>query len=383
MQGVIGIVAGEASGDLLGAHLIGALKPHLPGVQFVGIGGPRMRSTGMQALFPMEKLAVRGYVEVARHYLEIVGIRRRLADYFLRHPPACFIGIDAPDFNLGLERRLKKAGIRTVQYVSPQIWAWRSERLRDIARSVDKMLTVFPFETSLYEAARIPVAYVGHPLADMLGDFPGRQSAREQLRLPSSARIIALLPGSRVTEVEQMADLFVATAQEIAAVEPEVLFLAPLVSIETRALFEAALYRRGEPSLNLTILFGHAHEAMAASDVVLVCSGTATLEAALLRRPMVITYRMPRLSWWIMKRRFQQRYVGLPNILSGDCVVPELLQDDATPENLAQAVLNLLSDAAVCSRIEMRFSRLLAELRQNTTQKVVQALLPMLDAHRA
>jgi lipid-A-disaccharide synthase len=383
MQGVIGIVAGEASGDLLGAHLIGALKPHLPGVQFVGIGGPRMRSTGMQALFPMEKLAVRGYVEVARHYLEIVGIRRRLADYFLRHPPACFIGIDAPDFNLGLERRLKKAGIRTVQYVSPQIWAWRSERLRDIARSVDKMLTVFPFEASLYEAARIPVAYVGHPLADMLGDFPGRQSAREQLRLPSSARIIALLPGSRVTEVEQMADLFVATAQEIAAVEPEVLFLAPLVSIETRALFEAALYRRGEPSLNLTILFGHAHEAMAASDVVLVCSGTATLEAALLRRPMVITYRMPRLSWWIMKRRFQQRYVGLPNILSGDCVVPELLQDDATPENLAQAVLNLLSDAAVCSRIEMRFSRLLAELRQNTTQKVVQALLPMLDAHRA
>jgi lipid-A-disaccharide synthase len=383
MQGVIGIVAGEASGDLLGAHLIGALKPHLPGVQFVGIGGPRMRSTGMQALFPMEKLAVRGYVEVARHYLEIVGIRRRLADYFLRHPPACFIGIDAPDFNLGLERRLKKAGIRTVQYVSPQIWAWRSERLRDIARSVDKMLTVFPFEASLYEAARIPVTYVGHPLADMLGDFPGRQSAREQLRLPSSARIIALLPGSRVTEVEQMADLFVATAQEIAAVEPEVLFLAPLVSIETRALFEAALYRRGEPSLNLTILFGHAHEAMAASDVVLVCSGTATLEAALLRRPMVITYRMPRLSWWIMKRRFQQRYVGLPNILSGDCVVPELLQDDATPENLAQAVLNLLSDAAVCSRIEMRFSRLLAELRQNTTQKVVQALLPMLDAHRA
>lgn len=382
MQGVIGIVAGEASGDLLGAHLIGALKPHLPGVQFVGIGGPRMRSTGMQALFPMEKLAVRGYVEVARHYLEIVSIRRRLAAHFLRHPPVCFIGIDAPDFNLGLEERLKEAGIPTVQYVSPQIWAWRSERLRDIARSVDKMLTVFPFEASLYEAARIPVAYVGHPLADMLGDFPGRQAAREQLRLPSSARIVALLPGSRVTEVEQMADLFVATAQEIAAVEPEVLFLAPLVSIETRSLFEAALYRRGHPSLNLTILFGHAHEAMAASDVVLVCSGTATLEAALLRRPMVITYRMPGLSWWIMKRRFQQRYVGLPNILSGEFVVPELLQDDATPENLAQAVLNLLSDAAVCSRIEMRFTRLLAELRQNTTQKVVQALLPVLDGHR-
>ncbi|HET9663528.1 MAG TPA: lipid-A-disaccharide synthase [Burkholderiales bacterium] len=383
MPAAIGIVAGEASGDLLGAHLIEALQPHFPQARFVGIGGPRMRSAGMDVLFPMETLAVRGYVEVARHYFEIIGIRRRLAAHFLRDPPACFIGIDAPDFNLSLERKLKRAGIATVQYVSPQIWAWRSERLHEIGRAVDKMLTVFPFEAALYEEARIPVAYVGHPLADMLGGFPGREAAREQLRVPHSARIIALLPGSRITEVEQTAELFVATAAEIAKTDPQIMFLAPLVSIQTRARFEAALYRRGTPSLNLTILFGHAHEAMAASDVVLVCSGTATLEAALLRRPMVITYRMPRLSWWIMKRRFRERYVGLPNILSGEFVVPELLQDDATPENLAQAVLNLLSDAAVRSRIEHRFSRLLAQLRQDTSQKVVEALAPMLRARLA
>jgi lipid-A-disaccharide synthase len=380
---VIGIVAGEASGDLLGAHLIGALKPHLPLTRFVGIGGSRMRSAGLEVLYPMEKLAVRGYVEVLRHYPEIVGIRRRLAAHFLRTPPACFIGIDAPDFNLNLERRLKAAGIPTVQYVSPQIWAWRSERLRHIKRAVDKMLTVFPFEAALYEAAQIPVAYVGHPLADMLGEVPGMRAAREQLRLPASARIVALLPGSRVSELEQMAELFADTAAEIAAADPDVLFLAPLVSIETRERFEAALYRRGAPSLNLTLLFGHAHEAMAAADVVLVSSGTATLEAALLRRPMVITYRMPRLSWWIMKRRFHHPYVGLPNILSGEFVVPEILQDDATPANLAQAVLNLMSDATVRSRIDARFSRLLGELRQDTAQKVAQALLPMLNGRTA
>jgi lipid-A-disaccharide synthase len=376
---VIGIVAGEASGDLLGAHLIEALKPYVPLARFVGIGGPRMQAAGLEALYPMEKLAVRGYVEVLRHYLEIVGIRRRLAAHFLRDPPACFIGVDAPDFNLDLERRLKAAGIPTVQYVSPQIWAWRSERLRKIKRAVDKMLTVFPFEASLYEAAQIPVAYVGHPLADMLGDIPGMRAAREQLRLPVSARIVALLPGSRVSELEQMAELFAAAAAKIAEADQDVLFLAPLISIETRRLFEAALYRRGAPSLNLTMLFGHAHEAMAAADVVLVSSGTATLEAALLRRPMVITYKMPRLSWRIMKRRFHHPYVGLPNILCGEFVVPEILQDDATPENLAQAVLNLMSDATVRNRIDVRFSRLLGELRQNTAQKVAQALLPMLN----
>ncbi len=374
----IGIVAGEASGDLLGAHLICALREHLPQARFTGIGGPRMQSAGMRVLFPMEKLAVRGYVEVLRHYLEIMGIRRRLAAHFLREPPACFIGIDSPDFNLGLELKLRTAGIPTVHYVSPALWAWRGGRMRKIRRAVGKMLTLFPFEVPVYRRARIPVAYVGHPLADMLGDFPSARTVREQLRLPVGARIVALLPGSRVSELEQMADLFVATAIEIAAADPDVSFVAPLVSRETKQLFEAALHRRGAESVKVTVLFGHAHEAIAAADVALVASGTATLEAALLKRPMVITYRMPRISWWIMKRLRYQPYVGLPNILAGEFIVPEFLQDEATPDNLAQGVLNLLTDIAVRARLETRFGRIVTELRQNAAQRVAQALLPIL-----
>jgi len=374
----VGIVAGEASGDLLGAHLIEVVRKHLPQARFVGIGGPKMQAAGMHILFRMEKLAVRGYIEVLRHYFEIVGIRRRITEHFLREPPACFIGVDAPDFNLDLELKLKSAGIPTVHYVSPSIWAWRGGRIRKIKRAVTKMLTLFPFEAPLYEQAQIPVAYVGHPLAGMLGDFPGMQAARRQLHLPTAARVIALLPGSRVSELEQMADLFVATAIEIAAAVSDVLFLVPLVSRETRELFEAAVYRHEAQSLSVTILFGHAHEAMAAADVVLVASGTATLEAALLKRPMVITYQVPRMSWWIMKHQGYQPYVGLPNILAGEFVVPEFLQDEATPGNLEQAVLNLLSDATVRSRLEIRFSSMLDELRQNTAQKLAAALLPIL-----
>jgi len=376
----IGIVAGEPSGDLLGAHLIGALRVHLPHARFIGIGGPRMESTGaMQVLFPMEKLAVRGYVEVLRHYLEIVGIRRRLAVHFLREPPALFIGIDAPDFNLDLESSLKAAGIPTIQYVSPSIWAWRGGRIRRIKRAASKVLTLFPFEARIYEQAQIPVAYVGHPLADLLGDYMDRGKAREQLRLSAADHVIALLPGSRVSELESMADLFIDTAVEIARVLPRVSFLVPLASRVTRDMFEAALYRRSIGDVDLTILFGHAHDAMAAADVVIAASGTATLEAALLKRPMVITYKMPGLSWRILSRMRYQPYVGLPNILAGEFVVPELLQHDASPENLAQATLNLLFGGTVRRRLETRFSMMLHELRQNTADKATQAILPMLE----
>ena len=377
---VIGIVAGEHSGDLLGAHLIKALHEQVPGARFVGIGGPRMEATGvMEVLFPMEKLAVRGYVEVLRHYMEIIGIRRKLAAHFRRQPPALFIGIDAPDFNLDLELTLKASGVTTVHYVSPSIWAWRGGRLPKIKRAVSRMLTLFPFEAQIYRQAKIPVDYVGHPLADQLANFPGRSAAREQLRLPAAAKVIALLPGSRISELEHMADLFVATAAEIAKSAPEVRFLAPLVSRETKEIFEAALYRRPTEELNINILFGHAHDAMAAADVVLAASGTVTLEAALLRRPMVITYKMPWLSWWLMNQQRQLPYVGLPNILAGEFVVPEFLQQDATAENLSQAVLNLLYDKAVRDRIEARFTGMLQELRQNTADKAACAILPLLD----
>lgn len=377
---VIGIVAGEASGDLLGAHLIRALREHVPGIRFTGIGGPKMEATGaMQVLFPMGKLAVRGYVEVLRHYTEIIGIRRSLTAHFRRQPPALFIGIDAPDFNLDLELKLKSSGVPTVHYVSPSIWAWRSRRIHKIKRAVTRMLTLFPFEAKIYQQAQIPVTYVGHPLADLLGDFPDIAATREQLRLPANAKVIALLPGSRVSELQNMADLFIVTAAEIAKSLPDVRFLVPVVSRETKEIFETALYRLEAGELNISILFGHAHDAMAAADVVLAASGTVTLEAALLKRPMVITYRMPRASWWLMNNMRNLPYVGLPNILAGEFVVPEFLQDEATPENLSQAVLNLLLDSTVRHRLEARFGDMLQQLRQNTAQKATQAILPLLD----
>jgi lipid-A-disaccharide synthase len=378
----IGMVAGEPSGDLLGAHLMKALAARVPGARFVGIGGPKMRAAGMDVLFPLEKLAVRGYVEVIRHYREIHGIRSRLADRLLREPPTLFIGVDAPDFNLGLEARLKAAGVPTVHYVSPSIWAWRAGRIRKIRRAVSKMLLVFPFEAAIYERAGIPAAYVGHPLADLLAGFPGRAAMREQLRLPRAGKIIALLPGSRVSELEQMGGLFVDTALRIAATVPDAVFLVPLATRETRDLFEMELHRRDTGELRLTVLFGHAHEAMAAADVVLVASGTATLEAALLKRPMVITYRMPRLSWWIMRPRALQPYFGLPNILAGEFVVPELMQDKATPENLAAAVLTFLDDEALRRRLEERFDAMGRELRRDTGVEAARAILPFLDEDR-
>jgi len=374
----VGIVAGEASGDLLGAHLVIALKKRFPEVEFVGVGGPKMQAAGVNSLFPMEKLAVRGYVEVLRHYRGIVKIRHKLLRYFVENPPDVFIGVDAPDFNLDLELKLKKKGIPTVHYVSPSIWAWRGERIHKIARAVSHMLVLFPFEKRIYDAAGIPATYVGHPSADMLPEAPNRIAAREQLKLPQADHVIALLPGSRQSEVHYMARLFVQTARLIAAVNPDVHFLVPLLSRETRNMFEAELYRSGGGDLPLTILFGHAHVAMTAADAVLVASGTATLEAALLKCPMVITYKMSPLTWRMMKRKKYLPYVGLPNILAGRYIVPELLQDEATPENLSQAVLNLVNDVQVKEKLTRAFSRLHHDLKQNTAERAVDAILPFL-----
>lgn len=375
---VIGMVAGEASGDLLGSHLMAALQAKIPGVQFVGIGGPKMHSAGMQVLFPMEKLAVRGYVEVLRHYLEILGIRRKLRRYFLTHRPDLFIGLDAPDFNLGLELALKAQGIPTVHYVSPSIWAWRGERIHKIKRAVSHMLTLFPFEAPLYQQAGIPVTYVGHPLADMLPQTPNRTAMREQMRLAPQQKIFALLPGSRQSEVRQLAAVFIETARLILHKLPDARFLVPLASRETRNIFEQALYHCAAQDLPITLLFGHAHDAMIAADGVLVASGTATLEAALLKRPMVITYKMPALSWWLMRRQQYQPFVGLPNILAGKFVVPELLQEDATPQNLAQALLNLVAHKPAVAELETVFTDIHTVLRQDTADKAAQAILPYL-----
>ncbi len=377
---VVGVVAGEASGDFLGAHLIAALRERVPGLKFVGIGGPKMEAEGLDPWFPMEKLAVRGYVEVLRHFLEIHAIRRKLRRRLLAARPRLFIGIDAPDFNLALERKLKRAGIPAVHYVSPSLWAWRGGRMSAIAASVDKILVLFPFEEPLYRAAGVPVAYVGHPLADLTSDEDGSAAAREQLRLSAAQKVIALLPGSRQSEVRNMGPDFVQTAKLIAARQPAVHFLVPLVSRETRTIFEEAMYDADASELPLTVLFGHARDAIAACDVALVASGTATLEAALARKPMVITYKMAELTYRMMSRMGTLPWVGLPNIIAGEFLVPEILQHEATPENLAQAVLNSLNDPVVNRRLPERLDQIRRLLRRDTAARATETLLPWLQS---
>jgi lipid-A-disaccharide synthase len=375
----IAIVAGEASGDLLGSHLMSAIKQAAPNVRFVGIGGPKMQGVGMDVLFPMEKLAVNGYIEVLRHYPELVGIRRKLRERFIAEPPDLFIGIDAPDFNLGLESALKQHGITTVHYVSPSIWAWRGERIHKIRQAVSHILALFPFEAPLYEQAGVPVTYVGHPLADMLPDLPKRAEMREQMRImPKHAKVFAFLPGSRQGEVRRLAKTYIETVKLILEKLPEAQFLVPLASRETRTIFENEIWKQEAQHLPITLLFGHAHDAMIAADGVLVASGTATLEAALLKCPMVITYKMSALSYWIAKRKQYLPYFGLPNILAGKFVVPEILQDDATPENLAQALLNLVNNKQAVAELEQTFNAIHRTLRQDTAQKAAAVILPYL-----
>lgn len=374
----IGMVAGEASGDLLGAHLIAALRTHLPDARFVGIGGPKMQAQGLDSLFPMERLAVRGYAEVLRHYPGLVWMRRKLRLALLEARPQLFIGVDAPDFNLGLEAGLKRAGVPVVHYVSPSIWAWRGGRIAAIARSVDQVLTLFPFEEAIYRKAGVAATYVGHPLADLIPEQDQTASTRAQLKISPERKVFALLPGSRQSELRYMADTFIATAKLLAQKIEQPLFLVPLVSRETREIFEAALYRANAPELPLTVLFGHARDALAAADVALVASGTATLEAALLKKPMVITYKMAAGSWLLMRRMGYLPYIGLPNILAGEFVVPELLQHDATPENLAQALHNALTDSVVRARLPQRFSAIHRELKRNTAEQAAKAVLPLL-----
>jgi lipid-A-disaccharide synthase len=374
----IAMVAGEASGDLLASHLIQALKSKLPNAIFYGIGGPKMTGQGFKAWYPLEKLAVRGYFEVIKHYREISGIRKDLKRRLLADPPDIFIGIDAPDFNLSLERVLKQRGIPSIHYVGPSIWAWRGKRIHKIGAAVSRVLTLFPFEPALYEKQGIPVSFVGHPLADILPVEDGRAGARELLGLPQQQPVFALLPGSRQSELQYMADTFIATAREMSLKLPNAVFLVPLATRETRLMFESALYRCNARDLSIRMLFGHAHEAMMAADAVLVASGTATLEAALLKRPMAIVYKMASLTHRIMRRMGYLPYVGLPNILAGRFVVPEFIQDDATPQNIAQALLNYYADKASCERISEVFLKIHLQLKQNTAEKAAAAILECL-----
>lgn len=390
----IAIVAGEASGDLLGSHLMRALKAQRSDLTFIGIAGPKMMGEGAKSLFPIENLSVRGYVEVLKHLYSLLKLRKSLLKQLLAEKPDIFIGVDAPDFNFWLERKLKNQGIPTIHYVSPSIWAWRGGRMDKIKRAASHVLALFPFEPALYEKAGVAVTYVGHPLADELPLKPSKTAAREILKIEKNKLVIAMLPGSRQSEVKQHADLLIKTAQLISKENSNAQFLVPLITRETRQLFETALYQNINHSnishnqaspeneqvetLDLDILFGHAHDAMEAADIVIVASGTATLEAALLKKPMVITYRMPAISWQILKRMRYQPYVGLPNILAGKFLVPELLQHDATPQKLADAVAGLLSDDAYLKEIKQEFAAIHHSLRQNSAKKAADVVLSYL-----
>ncbi len=379
----IAMVAGEASGDLLGRRLMEALRRRSPQAEFCGVGGPRMVAAGFDSWFPQETLAVRGFVEVLRHLPTVLAVRRALAKRLTAAPPQVFVGIDAPEFNLGLERRLKRAGIVTVHLVSPQVWAWRAGRVDTLRRAVSQVLVLFPFEEAIYRAAGVPVTYVGHPLADEIPERIDREALRQELRLPAAAPVVAVLPGSRQSEIAMMAAPFIETAKLIAHRVPDVRFLVPLVTRETRALFEEEVYRCGARELGMTLLFGHAHDALGACDVALAASGTVTLEAALSHRAMVIAYRVAPLSFAIASRLVRIRHIGLPNILCGETVVPEFLQDDATPENLAQAVVNLLGDEPLRRAVEVRFERLHGDMRRNAADRAAEALLPLLGPARS
>ena len=374
----LAMVAGEASGDLLAGLLLDGLKQRWPALQTMGIGGPRMVAHGFDAWWPHDKLAVRGYVEVLKHYREISAIRDRLAQRLLQERPPAFIGVDAPDFNLGLEKRLKQAGIKTVHFVCPSIWAWRGGRAKKMAASVDHVLCLFPFEPELLHRHGVAATFVGHPLADAIALQPPRQASRAALGLADGERVVAVLPGSRRSEIETIAPRFLQAVALLHRQQPALRFVLP-VAPGLRALLEP-LVALHAPAAPLQLLDGQSHTALAACDVTLIASGTATLEAALFKQPMVIGYNMHALSWQLMKRMKYQPWVGLPNILCRDFVVPELLQDDCQPAPLAAAVTRWLDDAAGRQRLAQRFTELHHLLRRDTASCATDAIAQIIQA---
>lgn len=371
----VAMVAGEASGDMLGAHLMDALRAAHPDIEFAGIGGPRMVSRGLKSQVPQERLAVRGYVEVLRRLPELLKIRKRLRDTLLAEKPDVFIGIDAPDFNLQLERWLKQGGIPAVHYVSPSVWAWRPERVQKIGDCVDQVLCLFPMEKPLYDAAGVPATFVGHPLAGEIALQPDKLAMRRTLGLPETAPVFALLPGSRTSELDYMGGLYLDVARKLHQEFPDAQFLVPLATRPTMDQFDRLLTEHKAWDLPVRKLIGHAQMAMIAADVVLVTSGTATLEVALCKRPMVISYRLSALTYRMVKRKLKLPYVGLPNILAKRFVVPELLQKDATVDKLAAAVSGLYRDEAGRQEIVDTFTELHQSLQADTARLAAEAVL--------
>jgi lipid-A-disaccharide synthase len=367
----LAMVAGEASGDLLASLVLRSLMQQ-QNVYAAGIGGPQMAAQGFQAWWPSQTLAVRGYAEVLRHLPRILRVRRQLRARLKEAPPRVFMGVDAPDFNLGLEAELRRAGVPTVHFVSPSIWAWRKERVKQIRESVGHMLCVFPFEPEHYEGTGVKATYVGHPLADVIPLAPDREQARAKLVIANETQMVALLPGSREAEIRYLLPLFLEAALIMCAKDKLLRYVLPVAHIGLKPQIQALLAKY--PALNVQLTEGGSHEALAACDGVMVASGTATLEAALFKRPMVVAYRMPRTSWWLLKNKNYLPHISLPNILCNEALVPELVQDACTPQALAAAMHTQLNNMHQRELLTERFTALHHSLRLGCAERVADVL---------
>lgn len=374
----IALVAGEASGDLLASRLLSGLRPLLPEARLHGIGGKQMAEYGFVSDYPMETLSVRGLFEVLRHYRAIKSVQDRLIKQLLDERPDVYIGVDAPDFNLTVERQLKQAGIPTAHFIGPSIWAWRAGRLQRIIESVSHMLVIFPFEEAIYQAANIPVTYVGHPLAEVLPLQPDTLKARQELGLPLDARVVTMMPGSRLSEISHHTAAFIGAAKILAQRDPTLRFVVPMVGQRQRDAYIRCIIAAGLSEVPVLLIDGRSQIAITAADAVLVASGTATLEVALLKKPMVIAYKQMWATFALMRRMAYQPWVGLPNILAREFLVPELLQDAATPQSLADALWHQLQDVAGAARLKQRFLEMHHSLLRDSAQESAQAILRLL-----
>lgn len=374
----IAMVAGETSGDLLAGRLLSGLRPQLPDALMHGIGGSHMAEHGFISDFPMEKLSVRGLFEVLAHYREIKGIQIALRDQLLLERPSVFIGVDAPDFNLGLEAQLKSAGIPTMHFIGPSIWAWRGGRIKKIARAVSHMLVIFPFEEEIYRKAGIPATYVGHPLAQVIPMVPDQAGARVALGLSATAPVVSILPGSRMSELKYNAVAFVAAAKLLLQRDSTLQFVAPMAGDAQHRYFNELIAQAGLQDVPIKVIDGQSHRALAAADAVLVASGTASLEVALFKKPMVIAYKMMRASWHVLRHMGYQPWIGLPNILAQEFLVPELLQDAATPEALADALWKQLQDGVHREYLQRRFTEMHHTLLRDTAAESARAVLELI-----
>ena len=372
------LVAGELSGDILGASLIPALKKHYPSAEFRGLGGELMQAQGLNSLYPLETLSVMGLVEVIKHLPELIRVRRHLYRDALEWGADLMIGIDAPDFTLGLEKKLRQQGVKTVHYVSPSVWAWRQGRIKGIKKSTDLMLTLLPFEAEFYQKHQMPVVFVGHPTADKLALQPDKQTVRTQLGIATDTRLISLLPGSRRSEIARLGPLFLQAAQQIKQTCPDVHFLLPAASTQRHAELTALLL--DYPVADLQLIQGQAHQAMQAADVSLMTSGTTTLEALFCKTPMVVAYKMAPFSWWLMKRLVKIQWASLPNLLANRALVTERLQDAATSEQLCLDVQQLLDHPEQIQQQVNAFYDIHRQLRRNASEQASKAIVELMQS---